>query len=142
MLCPSVLLTVGHPSLPLTPLTLVAFSTGMEQGQLKQICDEAVARIREFSETLLRNIPQFVEIGDAPGAEIIQNSCIGCLAHLSVLCDFIGRLEPNSRSWMDIVCDWSLERLGTLTTGMDFEEYTYLDLLMKVGRSSTKMGIS
>ena len=80
-----------------------------------------------------------MEIGDTHGAEIIQNSCVGCLAHLSVLCDFIGRLEPNSKPRMDTVCDWSLERLGTLTTGMSFDEYTYLDLLLKVGRNSKNL---
>ena len=83
-----------------------------------------------------------MEIGDTHGAEIIQNSCVGCLAHLSVLCDFIGRLEPNSKPRMDTVCDWSLERLGTLTTGMSFDEYTYLDLLLKVCRNSKNLRMS
>jgi hypothetical protein len=43
---------------------------------------------------------------------------------------------------MDTVCDWSLERLGTLTKGMSFDEYTYLDLLLKVGRGSKKVKMS
>jgi len=33
---------------------------------------------------------------------------------------------------MDAICDSSLERLGRLTQEMNFEEYTYLDLLLKV----------
>ena len=33
---------------------------------------------------------------------------------------------------MDVVCDSSLERLGRLTQEVNFEEYTYLDLLLKV----------
>ena len=73
-----------------------------------------------------------MEFGDSHGAEIIQNGCIGCLAHLGVLCDLIGRLEPNFKLQTDSVCNWSLERLGELTQGMCLDEYTYLDLLLKV----------
>ena len=73
-----------------------------------------------------------MEIEDTPGAEIIQGSCICCLAHLAVLCDFIGWLEPNSKPQMDNICDWSLEQLGDLTQAMSFDEYTYFDLLLRV----------
>jgi hypothetical protein len=52
---------------------------------------------------------RFVEFGDNHGAAIIQTSFLGCLVHLAVLCDFIGRREPNSRPQMDDICDWSLE---------------------------------
>ena len=101
-----------------------------------------ISNLCQYSETLLRNIRRFVEIGDSLGAEIIQNSCVCCLSHLAVLCDLIGQLEPNSKPRMDDICDWSLERLGDLTQEMYFEEYTYLDLLMRVrrciGRSSGK----
>ena len=76
-----------------------------------------------------------MEIGDDHGAEIIQSSCVGCLAHLAPLCDFISRLEPNSKPQMDAICDSSLERLGRLTQEMNFDEYTYLDLLLKVRHS-------
>lgn len=93
-----------------------------------------VSNLRLYSETLLRNMQRFVEIGDSHGAQIIRNSCAGCVGHLAVLCDFIGRLEPNSKPQMDDICDWSLERLGDLTQGMHFDEYTYLDLLLKVCR--------
>ena len=89
-------------------------------------------RLDEYSDTLLGNIRRFIEIGDIHGAEIIQGGCVGCLAYLAVLCDLLGRLEPNSKPQMDAVCDSSLERLGHLTQEMDFEEYTYLDLLVKV----------
>ena len=75
---------------------------------------------------------RFMEFGDSHGAEIIQSSCVGCLAHLAVLCDFVGRQEPNSKPQMDEICDWSLGQLGDLTQEMCFEEYTYLDLLLKV----------
>ena len=91
-----------------------------------------VIRLDEYSDTLVRNIRRFTEIGDDHGAEIIQSSCVGCLAHLALLCDSISRLEPNSKPQMDAICDSSLERLGRLTQEMNFEEYTYLDLLLKV----------
>ena len=91
--------------------------------------------MHECTVSLLRNIQQFVKIGDSHGAEIIQNSCAGCLAHLAMLCEFIGRLEPNSKPRMDDICDWSLKQLGDLTRGMSFDEYTYLDLLLRVRRS-------
>lgn len=89
--------------------------------------------MHQYTESLLQNMRQFAEIGDAHGAEIIQNSCVGCLAHLAVLCNFASLREPNSRPQLDAVCDWSLEQLGDLTKVMDFDEYTYLDLMLKVG---------
>lgn len=112
----------------------------MNPHQQKQICDEVVKRLRECSETLLREIRRFVEFADNEGAEIIQNGCVGCLAHLAVLCDFIGRREPNSKPQMDGMCDWSLEQLGELTREMCFDEYTYLDLLLKVRRWVDSLG--
>ena len=126
---------MGH----LAPLFISAdprfFATGTKPGQWKQICDEVVIRLDEYSDTLLRNIRSFAEIGDGLGAEIIQSSCVGCLAHLALLCDFVSRLEPNSKPQMDAVCDSSLERLGRLTQEMNFDEYTYFELLLGVRRS-------
>ena len=89
-------------------------------------------RLDEYSDTLLRNMRNFLQIEDRQGSEIIQRSCIGCLAHLAVLCDLIGRLEPNSKPQVDAVCDSSLERLGRLTQELCFDEYTYSDLLLVV----------
>lgn len=88
---------------------------------------------------------RFVQLGDSHGAEIIQSSCVGCLAHLAMLCDFVGRQEPNSKPQMDEICDWSLGQLGDLTQEMSFDEYTYLELLLKVcrrvGRSRQKKSL-
>jgi hypothetical protein len=98
------------------------------------MCDVLVSRLDEYSDALLRNIRRFLEIGDSHGAEIIQNSCVGCLAHLAVLCDLTSRLEPNFKPQMDAVCDSSLERLGHLTQEMSFDAYTYFDLLLGVRR--------
>jgi len=105
---------------------------GVDPAQWKQISDELVTRIDEYSDSLLRNERMFREIGDILGTEIIQSSCVGCLAHLAVLCDLTGRLNPNSKPQMDTVCDSALERLGSLTQRVNLEEYTYLDLLLKV----------
>ena len=106
--------------------------TGTKPGQWKQIYDELVIRLDEYSDTLLQNAQRFTEIGDGLGAEIIQSSCVSCLAHLAVLCDLVSRLEPNSKPQMVAVCDSSLERLGRLTQEVNFDEYTYLDLLLRV----------
>jgi len=104
----------------------------MKQGQWKQGCDELVTRLDEYSDTLLRHIQRFLEIGDDLGAEMIQSSCVGCLAHLAMLCDLINQEDPSSKPQMDAICDSSLERLGHLTQEMSFDEYTYLDLLLRV----------
>ena len=106
----------------------------MKPGQWKQICGELVTRLDEYSDTLLWNIRNFQRIGDNQGAEIIQSSCVGCLAHLAVLCDLISRSEPNFNSEMDAICDLSLERLGRLTQEMKYERYTYFHLLLRVRR--------
>lgn len=123
---------VGRLTLLSTLLTLAA--AGARPGQWKQLCDELVTRLDECSIALLRSAQRFLEFGDGHGAEIIQSSCVGCLAHLAVLCDLVGRLEPNSKPQMDTICYSSLERLGHLTEGMSFDgyTYTYFDLLLKV----------
>jgi len=91
-----------------------------------------VNRLDEYSDTLLRNARTFLQLEDTRGAEIIQRSCIGCLAHLAVLCDLVSHLESDTKLRMDAVCDSSLERLGRLTQEMSFDGYTYLDLLLRV----------
>ena len=91
-----------------------------------------MTHLDEYSDTLLRNARTFLQLGDTQGAEIIQSSCVGCLAHLAVLCDLISHLEPNYKPRMDAVCDSSLERLGQLTQEMSFDGYTYFDLLLRV----------
>jgi hypothetical protein len=125
---------VGRLRWSSTQLTLAAFVTGNNLVQGKEAYCRAVARLREYSGALLWKIQEFQGIGDILGAQIIQRSCVGCLAHLAMLCDLTGRLAPNSKPQMDAFCDSSLERLGNVTQGVNFEEYTYLDLLLKVRR--------
>jgi hypothetical protein len=102
------------------------------------MCDQLVTRLDEYSNTLLRHLQRFLDVGDRRGAEVIQNSCAACLAHLAVLCDLISGLEPNSKPQMDAVCDSSLERLGHLARGMRIDGYTYLDVLLGVRHYITR----
>ena len=131
-LCPFVRLIVGYFTSPSTKLTTPHFVAGVKPDQWNQICEDLVTCINEYSGTLLRNARTFLQIGDTQGAGIIQSSCVGCLAHLAVLCDFISRLEPNSKPRMDAICDSSLERLGHLTEEMSFDGFSYFDLLLRV----------
>jgi len=122
----------GSSHLAISPPDPRYFVTGVNPGQWKPICDELVTRLDEYSNALLQNIRRFISIGDTHGAEIMQSSCVGCLAHLAVLCDLVGRLGPNSKPQMDAVCDSSLVRLGNLTREMNFNEYSYLNVLLRV----------
>ena len=96
------------------------------------MCDQLVTRLDEYSHTLLRHQRRFLEIDDRHGAEIIQSSCVTCLAHLAELCGLISGLEPNLKPQLDGICDSSLERLAHLTRGMSTDGYTYLDVLLGV----------
>ena len=96
------------------------------------MCDKLVTRLDEYSHTLLRHQRRFLEIGDRHGTEIIQSSCVTCLAHLAELCNLVSGLEPNSKARMDAICDSSLEQLSHLTQGMSTDGYTYLDMLLGV----------
>ena len=104
--------------------------------------DQLVTRLDEYSDTLLQHLQRFLDVEDRRGAEVIQRSCIACLAHLAAFCDLTSRLEPNSKPQMDAVCDSSLERLGHLTQDMRIDGYTYLDILLVVctwdGRASAE----
>jgi len=122
----------GSSNLVISPTYHRCFVTGVKPGQRKGTCDELVTRLEEYTNVLLRNIRRFIGIGDNHGAEIIQSSCVSCLAHLAVLCDLSSRLEPNSKPKMDATCDSSLVRLGSLTQQMDFDEYSYFDVLLRV----------
>ena len=108
------------------------FNAGAKPGGWHQMRDQLVTRLDEYSETLLRNLRRFLEVGDRRGAEVIQRTCVACLAHLAMLCDRISRLDPNSKPQMDAVCDSSLERLGHLSQDMRIDRYTYLDILLGV----------
>jgi hypothetical protein len=74
----------------------------------------------------------FRERDDKCGVDVLGNSCIACLAHLAILYEAVGRMGPAAQPEMYNLCDSALQRLGTLTSDLRFEEYTYLDLLLGV----------
>jgi len=96
-----------------------------------QSCDQLVFLLDNYSQTLLSNLQRFQELGDKSGAGMIRSSCVDCLAHLAVLCEALGQIEPT-RTQLDTLCDSSLERLCELTRDVRMEEYTRLDLLLGV----------
>ena len=73
---------------------------------------------------------------DENGVNVIGSSCIACLAHLAILCEVVSRVDPAAEVEMCNLCDSALKGLGTLTSQLHFDEYTYLDLLLAVGLSS------
>jgi len=100
-------------------------------GLWRQSCNRILASLEEFSQNLLDNIKTFREHGDESGASVIGSSCIACLAHLAVLYEVAGRMDPMARETYNL-CDSALQRLGKLTSDLRFDEYTYLDLLLGV----------
>lgn len=124
--------------LPLTAPTvdhapwLLEFRVGL----WRQSCDHLVTILNSYSWTLLSNLRKFQEFGDKSGAGIIKSSCVNCLAHLAVLCETLGSIGPDRQIELDILCDSVLERLGELAQDMCMEEYTRLDLLLKVCHNS------
>jgi hypothetical protein len=88
--------------------------------------------LEECSQMLLDNIKTFRQHGDNNGADEVSSSCIGCLAHLAVLCEITGRTDPSAKTGMDGLCDSALRRLGMLTSELRFDEYSSLDLLLGV----------
>jgi hypothetical protein len=91
-----------------------------------------VTPLEDYSQTLLSNLRRFQDLGDTGGAGMIRASCVTCLAHLAVLCEALGNIEPTAQTKLDTLCDWTLEQLGALAQDMCTEEYTFLDLLLGV----------
>ena len=85
-----------------------------------------------YSQTLLFNLRRFQELGDNSGAGMIRSSCVNCLAHLAVLCQALSNAEHAPQTELDPLCDSTLEQLGELAQNMRMEEYTRLDLLLRV----------
>jgi len=102
----------------------------------RESCDQILASLEEFSQKLLGNMKTFNEHGNKAGADAIGISCIACLAYLAILYEIVGRTEPVAAVEMYKLCDLALQRLGTLTSELRLDEYTYLDLLLGVRSSS------
>jgi len=82
------------------------------------------------SQDLLDNVKRFREYGDKHGADVLSSSCIACLAH-AILYEVVCRTDPVAGE-IYVLCDLALERLGMLTSELQLDEYTYLDLLLGV----------
>ena len=104
---------------------------GTKLGPWRQSCDRLLPSLEELSQTLFDNTRSFRELGDESGADLIGSSCIACLAHLAILCEVICRLDPAAEEMYNL-CDSALLRLGTLSSELQSNEYTYLDLLLGV----------
>lgn len=63
---------------------------------------------------------------------MVGSSCVACLAHLAILYEVVCRTDPTAGFEMYESCDSALERLGTITSDFQFNEYTYHDLLLGV----------
>jgi len=98
----------------------------------RESCGELVNLLDDCSKNLLSNLRRFQELGDTSGAGMIRVSCVNCLAHLAVLCEALGKIEPAARVRLDPLCDLALERLSALARDVRMEEYTRLDLLLGV----------
>lgn len=88
--------------------------------------------LEEFSQKLLDNIKTFRQHGDKNGADVISDVCTASLTHLALLYEIVSRNDSSVKVKMDSLCDSALRRLGTLTSELRIEEYTYLDLLLGV----------
>ncbi|KAF9646810.1 hypothetical protein BDM02DRAFT_2889392 [Thelephora ganbajun] len=95
----------------------------------RRSCDHLVTDLDNYSQSLLFNLRRFQELGDKSGSGSIRRSCVGCLAHLAVLCETLCQMGPT-KAELDNLCISALERLTELTEGMHTEEYTRLDLLL------------
>lgn len=84
------------------------------------------------SQTLLFNLRRFQELGDNSGAGMIRSSYVNCLAHLAVLCQALSDAEYAPQTELNALCNSTLEQLGELAQDMCMEEYTRLDLLLRV----------
>ena len=103
-----------------------------QAGIWRRSCDELVTLLDGYSKTLLFNLRRFQELGDNSGAGMIRSSCVDCLAHLAELCQALCDAEPTPQTKLETLCDSTLERLGELARDMCMEEYTRLDLLLRV----------
>ncbi|KAF9642098.1 hypothetical protein BDM02DRAFT_3193922 [Thelephora ganbajun] len=111
-------------------LTGVLPANSVELGLWRQSCDRILESLEVFSQNLLDNVKIFREHGDKSGVDVIGSSCIACLAHLAVLYEVISRADSVAKVGMGNRCDSALQILGTLTSELHFDEYTYLDLLL------------
>ena len=113
-------------------LTLDLLDPAAKLGPWRSSCGRMLASLEDFSQKLLSNVKTFREHGDKNGADIVSSSCIASLSHLAVLYEVAGQIDPAAKARMDHLCDLALQRLGGLTSELQSDEYSYLDLLLGV----------
>lgn len=86
----------------------------------------------KISNTLIRNLQRFTELGDTSGVETIWACCIMCLGHLTALSHLISQREPALANSMNDMCDLALDKLGDLSSEVHVEVYSYFDILTRV----------
>lgn len=91
--------------------------------------------LEDFSQRLIDNTRTFRKHGDNNGADSVSSSCIACLVHLATLCQDIGRTDPSTEAEMGSRCDLAVHTLGMLSSELQLDEYTHLDMLLGVRRS-------
>lgn len=86
----------------------------------------------KFSNDMMGNLQQFIELEDPSGVGTIWTCCITCLGHLAALSHLIGQTGLTLRGSMDKVCNLALDRLGNLSNEAHIEEFTHFDALTGV----------
>ncbi|KAF9651175.1 hypothetical protein BDM02DRAFT_3259184 [Thelephora ganbajun] len=134
-ICPLTMRTQGILLVRDTTLFLrICVSGERVMDRWRETCSQLIQLLDEYSDVLLRNLRQFLKIGDDAGGSLIASACISCLAHLAALYHFAARTEPAATASdpMDKLCDRTLLKLATLTQDARIKEYTYYDLLLKM----------
>ena len=132
--------SVSCPFPPYRSLNRIPWFLGTQEGIWRQSCDQLVALLYHYAQSLLSNLRRFEELGDEGGAELIRGCCIVCFAHIAVLCEALSKLEPAPQTGVDTLCDSSLERLGELSGVTCTEEYTHHDRLLGVRSTQQRQG--
>lgn len=103
---------------------------------LRESCHQLVLALDNFSDNMVKNLQQFIELEDNDGTETIWTCCVTCLAHLAALCHLVSQTEPPFKNSMDRLFDLTLDKLGNLSLEVHVEEYSLFDALTGVRMSA------
>ena len=96
------------------------------------MCNNLALSLDDFCGVLAIRLGEFEAANDTERALMVRNSYIARLSHLAVLYYSIGEAQSSAAETTNGFCDAVLDKLGSLTRGMEFEEVTYFDLLPQV----------
>ncbi|KAF9779641.1 hypothetical protein BJ322DRAFT_368458 [Thelephora terrestris] len=108
---------------------LNSFDQGENTGDRQRSCLRIVYALDTFSSDLMRNLEQFVSIGDASGVETIWTCCVICLSHLAALCHFMSQTDTTLSKSTNNLYDLTLEKLCNLSLKVPIESYSHFDVL-------------